>query len=331
MSPKSTLSALTLAALLPAPAALADVPQVVTDIAPVHGLVADVMGDLGSPAMILSPGTSPHGHAMRPSEAAAIASADIAIWIGDALTPWLEDAIESLAPDAASLELLQVPGTTRLEFREGPIFEEHDHEDHGMEKEHDAHAEHEEHAHEEHAEQEDHHHEGLDPHAWLDPVNGQVWLGAIADALAAADPDNAATYRANAERARADLVDLSARLYADLAPARGKPFVIFHDAYHGFEARFEIEAMGALRKSDATDPGPARVAEIREMILEEGIVCLFSEPQFPDRKVATLIEGTDARIGKLDPLGRDLPLGQGFYPAYIESLATGLTDCLIAD
>lgn len=325
----------TAASLLAGTALHAAPPQVVTDIAPVHGLVSDVMGDLGAPVLILTPGASPHGHALRPSEAAAIAQADMAIWIGHLIAPWLEDALETLAPDAASLELLSVPGITLHEFREGPIFEEHDHDAHADHAEHAEHAKHEEHAeHDDHAQEDPDHghsHEGIDPHAWLDPVNGQIWLTAIAEALAATDPDNADTYRANADRAKAELVDLSARIYGALTPSRGKPFVIFHDAYHGFEARFEIEAKGALRKSDATDPGPARVAEIRDLIVNEGIVCLFREPQFPDRKIAALIEGTDARIGTLDPLGRDLPLGQGFYPALINSVATGLMDCLAAD
>lgn len=312
-------------------------PQVVTDIAPVHGLVADVMGTLGAPKMLVQPGTSPHGYSMRPSEAAALEQADIVIWIGERLAPWLEEATEALAPNAVSLELLHLPGTTVHEFREGAIFEEHDHEDHAEEKA----DEHEEHAHEDHAEEKEHAHdehghedharEGIDPHVWLDPVNGQLWLDVIATALSDADPENAAVYRANADAAREKLDQLIHRLEDDLAPARGKPFVVFHDAYHAFEARFDIEAAGALRASDATDPGAARVAEVRKLIEHENIACVFTEPQFPDRKVTALLEGTSAKIGKLDPLGRDLPTGIGFYPALIESIGLGLIDCLAAE
>ncbi len=46
----------------------AKVPQVATDIPPVHSLVSQVMGELGTPKLIIPPGTSPHGYAMRPSE-----------------------------------------------------------------------------------------------------------------------------------------------------------------------------------------------------------------------------------------------------------------------
>ena len=52
--------------------AFADAPKVVADIAPVHGLVSQVMGDLGTPDLLMRQGSSPHGYAMRPSEAAAL-------------------------------------------------------------------------------------------------------------------------------------------------------------------------------------------------------------------------------------------------------------------
>ena len=57
--------------LLLSSAALADVPEVVTDIAPIHGLVARVMGELGAPELLVEPGASPHGYALRPSQVAA--------------------------------------------------------------------------------------------------------------------------------------------------------------------------------------------------------------------------------------------------------------------
>ncbi|MEC8041367.1 MAG: zinc ABC transporter substrate-binding protein [Pseudomonadota bacterium] len=84
-----TLS-LSSAALLTATTALADVPRVVTDIAPVHALVAQVMGDLGAPDLLVDPGSSPHSYAMRPSQARALEKADLVFWIGEPLTPWLE-------------------------------------------------------------------------------------------------------------------------------------------------------------------------------------------------------------------------------------------------
>ena len=105
----------------------ADVPRVATDIAPVHGLVSSVMGDLGTPSLIVQPGASPHGYAMRPSEARALDQADVVFWVGEALTPWLSGPIENLAADAHVIELIEAEGILRHEFREAMLFEDDHH------------------------------------------------------------------------------------------------------------------------------------------------------------------------------------------------------------
>lgn len=320
MKVKPLLLALALAA--PRPAA-ADAPQVATDIPPVQSLVARVMQGVGTPGLVLPPGASPHSYAMRPSDARTLAGADIVVWTGDALTPWLARAIATLAPGAATVELLKVDGTTLLGFREGATFEHHTHGEPGAEGEaHDEHDAHDEHEHDEHA------HEGVDPHAWLDPQNAQAWLGAIAATLAEADPGNAEAYRRNAAAADGELDALMAELSATLALVREKPFIVFHDAYHYFEDRFGLEAAGAISLGDASAPSPARIAEIRETLRATGAACVFAEPQFPPDLIETVVEGAAARAAVLDPLGVTLAPGPGLYPALLRNLAAALRDCL---
>lgn len=285
--------------------ALADPPRVATDIPPVHSLVALVMQGLGEPELILPPGASPHGHSMRPSEAAALAEADLVVWMGPALTPWLERAVASLAEDARSLSLLDAEETMLLDFREGATFG--------------AHADHESEA---------EGHGVVDPHAWLDPRNAALWLDVIAEALADADPENADDYRTNAAEGQAELEALTAELTGALAPLRGRPFVVFHDAYRYFENRFGVEAAGAIAIADGSPPAPARVAEIRNLVAESGAACIFAEPQFPAELIDTVTEGTGARAAVLDPVGAALPAGPDLYPQLLRGLAASLTDCL---
>ena len=174
----------------------------------------------------------------------------------------------------------------------------------------------------------DHDHEGVDPHAWLDPVNGKAWLDAMAAALAEADPANASTYFQNAADGKAELDALMAEIRAELEPLADRGFVVFHDAYHYFEARFGIEATGAIRLGDAVEPGPRRVAEIRDAIRVQDATCVFAEPQFEPGLIETVVEGTDARVGILDPLGADLELGPALYPELLRNLRDSLVDCL---
>ena len=201
----------------------------------------------------------------------------------------------------------------------------HDHEEHAEGEEH------ADHDHEEHAADGDHaghDHGEHDPHAWLSPDNGAVWLNAIAAQLSAADPDNAGAYFANAAAGREELAALSAEIDAILDPVRGRNFIVFHDAYQYFETAFDFPASGAISVSDASDPSPARIAEIQARVAEQGVSCVLSEPQFDPGIVAAVMDGSDARTGVLDPLGSDLEPGPDLYGNVLRNLATALADCL---
>ena len=372
--------------------AMADVPNVAVDIAPVHSLVARVMDGVGEPSLILPAGASPHEYNLRPSEAAALQEADIVVWMGEDLAPWMEDAIDTLAAEAAVITLLEADETTLLDFREGALFEEHDHGDHDDHEDHDAHDDHAAHAHadakhdhDEHAEddhhdhdheekaeahddhahddhahddhhdhdheekaeeasQDDHDHDhddhaeagghdghnhgAHDPHAWLSPTNATAWLNLIAAQLSAADPENAGTYFANAAEAQAEMAALSAEVNEILAPARGQSFVVFHDAYQYFETDFDFPASGAISLGGATDPSPARIAGIQDRIKDEGVDCVLAEPQYNAGLVTTVLDGTEANTGVIDPLGVNLEPGPTLYPQLIRNMATTLAECL---
>ena len=329
------LAALALFAAVPAHAA----PRVAADIPPVHSLAAAVMEGIGAPELILPPGASPHDYAMRPSEAARLEAAEVVFWVGEGLTPWLETALDALAADAVKVSLMDAPGLRQLPFREGATFEAHDHgdEDHeatekAADHDYDHDHDHAEEAHADHAlgghSHEGHDHGAVDPHLWLDPRNAAAMADAMAEALAGTDPANADAYRANAARLRADLAALEAEIAAAVAPARGKPFVVFHDAYHHFEARFDVEAAGAISLSDASAPGPARLDELRRLVRDLGVVCVFAEPQFDPKLAALVVEGTEAEVAVLDPLGAEIEPGPAHYQALIRSVGAALVGCL---
>ena len=329
------LLTLSLSATLMGGTAYADAPKVAVDIAPVHSLVARVMEGVGTPDLIVQPGASPHEYSLRPSEASALQDADLVSWIGPDLTPWLTDTIETLAPDAAVTALLEADGTIELEFREGALFEAHDHDDekdHDDEEGHEDHDDHADEAHDAHddeeAEHDEHDHGAHDPHAWLSPQNAMTWLNVIAGQLSAADPDNAGTYFANAAAGRTEIEALIGEVTATLDPVRDGQFVVFHDAYQYFEADFDFPASGAISIGDASDPSPARIAEIQGRIAEQGIDCVLAEPQFNPGLVATVLDGTQAQTGILDPLGSDLEPGPALYPQLIRNLSTALAGCM---
>ncbi|WP_372614406.1 zinc ABC transporter substrate-binding protein [Aquicoccus sp.] len=320
--------------------ARADAPRVATDLAAVQSLIAQVAGDQAEIGFFMRPGASPHGYAMRPSEAQLLQDADIVIWMGPDMSPGMTESIATLAPDATSLPLLDVPGAVLHSRRDRAVFVDAHDDDHGNDNDHDhdhgdqdhAHGDDHDHDHadENHAHDDDHAHDhgDTDPHAWLDPVNAQLWLGVIAETLAAANPDAADLYRANAAQARARLDGLQTDIAARLAPVQDRNFVVFHDAYQYFETRFGMSSTAAISPVDASSPGPRRLAELQEALEEHDVVCIFSEPQFDPGLVTTLTEGTPVRAAVIDPLGGDLEPGPDFYSALLTDLADTMAGCL---
>src|SRR5690606_29721490 len=117
--------------------ALADAPKVVTDIPPVHSLVALVMGDLGQPELLLKPGASEHHFQLRPSQARALSEADLVVLIGPELTPWIEKSLALRAEGAAALALLAAEGTYLQDYPAHHDAHDHDHKhEHGHAHDH---------------------------------------------------------------------------------------------------------------------------------------------------------------------------------------------------
>lgn len=291
----------------------AGAPRVVASIAPVHSLVAGVMAGVGTPELIVKRGGSPHSYALRPSEARALAAAQVIVWVGPSLESFLAKPLATLGGKARVLTLAEAPGVRLLPAREGGVWESEEGEPE-EEAEHD-------HAHA-------HDHGTYDPHLWLDPQNAKAIVRTVVDALGKADPSHLAAYRSNGRQLEARLDALQADLDKQLAPVRKIPFVVFHDAYQYFDRRFGLNAVGSITVSPEQAPGVRRLEETRAKIVARHARCVFSEPQFRPQLVATLIEGTTARSGVLDPEGVDLPPGPEAYFTLMRRMGDQLRDCL---
>ena len=325
--------------------------NVVASIKPVHSLVAAVMQGVGTPDLIVQGAGSPHTYALKPSQAKQLQEADLVFWMSHDLEAFLEKPIEGIATKATSVLLTESHGLTKLTFREGGAFDSHGHDEHDDHKDHDDHSEekhddhgqddhagdkhddhghddHDDHAEEKHDDHDDHGHEGFDPHVWLDPLNAKAMVHEIEEALSEADPDNAAAYAANAESVMGKLDSLVAEIDAELQPVKGRRYVVFHDAYQYFETRFGVSAVGSITVSPEILPGAERVSELQEKVRSLDATCVFSEPQFEPKLVATVTENTNAGTGVLDPLGAAIDDGPDLYFTLIRNMARALKECL---
>jgi zinc transport system substrate-binding protein len=300
--------ALIAAVLLLLPALARAEPRVAASIPPVHSLVAGVMEGVGTPTLLVPPTASAHSFSLRPSEARTLAQADLVFWIGPAYETFLEKPLAALAQSGKLVRLEDAPGLTLLEARGGGAWEAH----------HD-------HDHEHGAKPDDH---DVDGHMFLDIDNAKAMATAIAAALATVDPENAARYRANAEAVTAQLDALDRELRSTLAPVRGRPFVVFHDAYQYFDRRYDLNAVGSITVSPERQPGAKRLQALRKKIGGLKAVCVFAEPQFEPTLMQTVVSGTRAKTGVLDYLGAGIAPGPDHYAETMRALARSLTECL---
>ena len=314
--------------------------KVVTSIKPVHSLVAAVMEGVGTPYLIVDGAGSPHTYALKPSQARQLQNADLVFWIGDNLETFLEKSIEGIATNARAVSLIEAHGLSQLTFREGGAFDDHGHDDHAEDKHddhgHDDHGhddhdkdKHDDHGHDDHAEDKhDDRHDEFDPHVWLDPVNAKALVHEIEEALVEADPAHADRYEANAGALMTRLDDLVAEVQSELAPVSDRGFIVFHDAYQHFETRFGLSAVGSITVSPEVLPGAERIRELQEKVGSLNASCVFSEPQFEPKLVATVTENTNAGTGVLDPLGAEIDAGPELYFTLIRNMASALKTCL---
>ena len=290
--------------------------KVVTSIKPIHSLVSYVMDGVGTPDLIVDGFNSPHNFQLKPSHAKMLENADIIFWIGEGLENFLEKPLDSISKNAKKVELIEIKGINKLEFREKNIFNEHGHDEH----EEDGHKE------EKHDDDhDDHGHGAHDPHIWLDPQNAKVIVKLITKELSELDSKNAPTYKKNSEKALSDLDKLIKKVKKDTS--KDLRFVVFHDAYHYYEDRFGISLLGALTVNPDVLPGAAQLVEIREVIEHEKVNCIFSEPQFNPDIIKSIAKDTGVKTGVLDPLGANLDKGKNLYFDLIKNISSSFKGC----
>ena len=306
--------------------------KVVASIKPIHSLASYLMNGVAKPDLIVDGYASPHGFAMKPSHAKMLQNADLIFWVGEDVENFLEKPLGSIAKKAEKIELMQIKGLQVLKFRERNIFDDHDdhgHDDHDKKEDHDSHAKKEDHddhgKKEDHDDHERHAHGEFDPHIWLDPINAKVILNEMVEHLIENDPKNEAKYKSNLDKALKDIDKLTIDVMTELSNSVSS--IVFHDAYHYFEKRFNVNILGAFTVNTDVMPGAEQLAEIREIIEHDKVACVFSEPQFNPDIIKAVAKDMNIKTGVIDPLGATLNPGKDLYFSLIKNMSASFKGC----
>jgi manganese/zinc/iron transport system substrate-binding protein len=143
-----------------------------------------------------------------------------------------------------------------------------------------------------------------DPHVWFDVSLWMKAVEAVRDALSDADPDHAATYKANGDAYLKELAELDAYVKEQAATVRAEQRVLVtaHDAFHYFGRAYGFDVKGLQGISTASEAGTADVRELADFIAEHNIPAIFVETSVPVRNVEALQaavrdRGGDVAIG----------------------------------
>jgi len=138
-----------------------------------------------------------------------------------------------------------------------------------------------------------------DPHAWQDLSNGRIYVENVATALAAADPQGAAAYRAAASAYSAELAAKDEWVRAELksVPSGQRRIITSHDAFGYFGAAYGVTFLAPIGVSTEAEPSAAGVAQLINQMKAEGIKVVFFENMTSPKLVETLASEAGARVG----------------------------------
>jgi zinc transport system substrate-binding protein len=152
-----------------------------------------------------------------------------------------------------------------------------------------------------------------DPHVWLDPTRLATIGQQVATRLAAADPEHAADYTANADRLRTELTGLDQQYAAGLQNCQRRELVTGHAAFGYLADRYHLEQVGLTGVTPDTEPAPQRLAAVAQEAREHGATTIFFETLVSPKVADTIAHEVGARTAVLDPIEGLQPGATGDY------------------
>ena len=181
---------------------------------------------------------------------------------------------------------------TTIEFGENHHDDHDDHDDDGDHDDHDDHSGHD--------------HSGEDPHFFTDPARMAAAVDGIAAFLIAnVEGIDADIVTEAAEAYHEDLEALDAEVAALVAgiPAENRVLITNHEVFGYFADRYGFEVAGAIIPGGSTIDGTSAgdLAELAELITDEGVSAIFADVSASDQLAQTLADevGGDIQVVEL--------------------------------
>ena len=277
--------------------------RVVTSVFPLLEFAGAVSGERGEVSLLLPPGAEIHTWQPRPSDIIRLSSADLFIYIGADLEPWLHDLLKSVRNP--NLRVLEASRGIPLIDEEGIVHNAHEHE-------HGAH----------------------DPHIWLDFKNDQRIVDKIAAVLSEMDPEGSSVFKRNAFIYKEKLQKLDQKFKDGLMDCVHRTIILAGHGAFGYLARsYNLRQISLYGLSPDSRPTPKKLIKVVELAKKYRIKVIFFEIRVRDELAKVLAGEVGARTLVLNPganlTKEQLKSGKTFFDimeANLENLKDGL-DC----
>ena len=284
------LMAIALLAMMLGPVRAESRLDVVATFSILGDMVKQVGGDRVKVTSLVGPDGDTHVYRPTPKAAKAIAQTKVLFVNGLEFEGWIERLVES-----SGFKGRMVTATVGIEALK--MEEEGHHDDHDKHGKKDHHDDHDKHGKKDGHEH--HNHGEYDPHAWHSLANARIYVRNIVDGLAAADPQGAKAYRANAERYIKEIKSLESEMEKAMktVSADGRKVVTPHDAFGYLGSTYGIKFLAPVGISTEAEASAGDVAKLIRQIKKEKISAIFVENITDRRLLDQIVRETGARIG----------------------------------
>ena len=255
--------------------------KVVASVYPVYEFTKQVGKDKIELSMLAPAGRDPHDFEPTPKEIINIKSADIFIYHGANLEPW----IDNLKTKDTLKDVTIIEASNNIQ-----LLEFANHHAHSHSSDNDNHNHNHEHEHD------------TDPHVWLDPARAIIEVNNIAKALAQKDPSNAAYYEENAKQYNLKLAKLDADFSANKNFFKGQKLVTNHAAFGYLANKYGLEQVAVMGLTHDAESTPETIANITNLCKEHQIKYIFTETVVNTKLTELVSKETGAEILVLNPL-----------------------------
>ncbi len=266
--------------------------------------------------MLIQPGADVHHYDLKPSDLIKLERAELIIFTGEEMEPWLERVLELDGKHKGRT----LQATKKVELIRTEDEHEHGHDDeHGHE--HDEHDdEHDdEHGHEydehddehddghghEYDEHEDdhhhHHHSEYDPHVWLDFDNSIKIVNAIAQRLSEIKPEKRDEFEENAKEYITKIEEINTKYEQELANCEIRHFITNHDSFRYLAQKYDLKQIPIRGLSAEQEPSPRTIANIIHEAQEHEIKHVFFEELASPRVSEAIAQEIGAETLMLTP------------------------------